>query len=93
MTLHRFWFKFSSAEPYDPVGLGCGVTAHDYSDALSILQETVFAGQELPCIESVVKDVELSALDQKHVVPNMEPAIWRGVWFPKGYLHLWPGSK
>jgi YD repeat-containing protein len=21
-----------------------------------------------------------------NVIPNMEPPIWRGVWFPKGYV-------
>ena len=84
--LHRYWFKFSSIEPYNSLRMGCGVTARDYDDALSILQETVFIGQEVPTIESAVHDVDISSLDEKHVIPNMEPPVWRGVWFPKGYM-------
>ena len=85
MMLHRFWFKFASLEPFDYLQLGCGVTAFDYDDALSILQHTVFAGQALAPIESVVDDVDVRTLDQGHVVPNTEPVVWRG-WFPKGYV-------
>jgi hypothetical protein len=64
---------------------GCGVTAHSYDDALAILNETVFAGKRRPEIEHVVENVEISALDQKHVIPNMEAPTWRGVWYPKGF--------
>jgi hypothetical protein len=83
--MRRFWFRFSEIKPYNPLRLGCGVTAYDYNDALEILARTVFAGQEMPNIESVSQDVDVTTLDQKHVVPNMEPPVWRGVWFPKGY--------
>jgi len=88
MTLHRYWFKFATIEPYNSLRLGCGITARDYDDALSILRDTVFEGQKLPAIESVVHDIDVSTLDQKHVTPNMEPPVWRGVWFPKGYKKL-----
>ena len=71
--------------PYDPLRLGCGVSAYNYADALSILEKAVFGGKQLPRIGSVVEDVQVSDLDQKHVVPNMDPVVWRGVWFPKGY--------
>ena len=85
MSLHRFWFKFSSIQPYNSLRLGCGVTAYNYDDAVSILRETVFDEREFPEIETFIADVDISALDQKHVIPNMEPPVWRGVWFPKGY--------
>lgn len=88
MALHRYWFKFSSIEAFSSLRLGCGVTAHNYEDAVSLMRRTVFAGQELPAIESFVVDVDLATLDQDHVIPNMEPPVWRGVWFPKGYLRL-----
>jgi hypothetical protein len=87
--MHRYWFKFVSNKPYDYLHqLGCGVTARNYDDAVSILRETVFADEELPTIKSVVEDIELSALDQEHVTPNMEPSVWRGLWFPKDYTGL-----
>lgn len=85
MKLHRFWFKFGSLKPYNPLGLGCGVTAYDYDDAIAILRKTVFAGVEVPLVESFVQDVDISGLDQKHVIPNMEAPVWRGVWYPRGY--------
>jgi hypothetical protein len=82
--LKRFWFKFSPL-PNNPLNLGCGVTARDYSDALTLLKERVFRDGHIPTIQEVKENVELAALDQGHVVPNMEPWIFRGVWFPKGY--------
>jgi hypothetical protein len=85
IPLHRYWFTFSSIAPYNALRLGCGVTAYDYEDAVSILLQTVFAGENEPKIEKVIEDVDVSTLDQKHLIPNMEPPIWRGVWFPKGY--------
>ena len=85
MKLHRFWFKFSSIPLPNSLRLGCGVTAYNYDDALVILQETVFSSREFPEIESFVADVDISDLDQKHVIPNMEAPVWLGVWFPKGY--------
>jgi hypothetical protein len=85
MTLHRFWFKFGSLKPYTPLRLGSGVTAYNYEDAIAILRETVFAGEEFPPIESFIPDVDIRELDQKHVIPNMEAPVWRGVWYPRGY--------
>lgn len=81
MTLHRFWITFVSGGPRP----GCGVTAHTYEDALKVLSETVFKGRDFPGVQSVTEDVDVSELDQKHVVPNMEPPNWRGVWYPRGF--------
>jgi hypothetical protein len=65
--------------------LGYGVTAFDQEDALSLLREHVFGGAEMPPTRSVIDDVDLSALDEGHVRPNMETPVFRGVWFPRGY--------
>jgi len=83
--MKRFWIRFKSIPQYSSLRLGCGVTAYDYDDAVSILRDTVFRNKELPLVDTVVEDIDVSTLDQKHVVPNMEPVIWRGVWFPKGF--------
>ncbi len=88
MKLRRFWFRFASLPKFTSLSLGCGVTARDHEDALSILGETVFSGQAIPPIREVIEDVDIAGLDQGHVVPNMEPPIFRGVWFPKGYTFL-----
>jgi hypothetical protein len=31
------------------------------------------------------QDVDVQSLDQGHVIPNMHPPNWRGIWYPKGY--------
>jgi hypothetical protein len=85
--LRRYWFTFSSVKAYSTLRLGCGVTAYDYDDAVSILRQAVFVDDEAFIIERVIEDVDVSNLDPRHVIPNMDPPIWRGVWFPKGY-HL-----
>jgi hypothetical protein len=82
--LTRFWFKFSPLPP-SPLNLGCGVTAHDYDDAISLLKQSVFVENEIPTIVEVITNVDVSTLDQGHVAPNMEVPIFRGVWFPQGY--------
>lgn len=84
--LRRFWFRFRDLPNFSAVGLGCGVTARDYDDAIDILVSTVFRGQAMPPIASVIEDIDISTLDQGHVVPNMEVPVFRGVWFPQGYM-------
>lgn len=85
MNLQRYWIRFK-LEPFQSGPRpGCGVTAYDYNDALAILRSTVFRDREMPSIEQVIEQVDISSLDQSHVVPNMEVTIWRGVWYPKGY--------
>jgi len=84
----RFWFEFKidSAFNYPPgIGFGCGVTAVDYNDAIKILDEKVFTVTERPPFKRVVEDVDIRELDQGHVIPNMNPPIYRGVWYPLGY--------
>jgi len=51
MKLTRYWFKFKFDEFVEiptGVGLGCGVTAYQVSDALEIIKEKVFKGNDLP---------------------------------------------
>lgn len=81
--LHRFWVTL--AEDSNPSRLGYGVTAFDEADALAILRHVVFGGQAMPDVREVRTDVDVRDLDQGHVVTNMNPPNWRGVWFPKGY--------
>jgi hypothetical protein len=86
MSLHRYWFRFSGLRPFASVRLGCGVTAYSYDDAVDVLSRTVFAQEVMPAVESVLADVDVTTLDPRHVIPNMDPTVWRGVWFPKGYV-------
>jgi hypothetical protein len=88
MTLHKYWFKFDLriSEPH-PIGtlLGCGVTAPSYAEALELIRRQVFRSSAMPRVVKCVEDVETSALDAKHVVPNMGDPTHEGVWFPLGY--------
>jgi hypothetical protein len=83
--LKRFWFKFVQLPP-SPLNLGCGITAYDYDDAIVLLKERVFSrSDQVPEIVSFVEDIDISSLNEKHVKPNMEVPVIRGIWFPKGY--------
>jgi len=84
----RFWFEFEidSTFNFPPgIGFGCGITAFNYDDATKILDEKIFATIKRPPFKRVVEDVDIRTLDQGHVIPNMKPPIYRGVWFPLGY--------
>jgi hypothetical protein len=85
--LHRYWFEFDlTLDDVPPLGtlLGCGVTAHSEAEAINIISHRVFGGS-LPRIKRIVRDIDVSTLDQNHVVPNMGNIFKIGVWFPLGY--------
>ena len=72
-NLRRFWFNTRR-------GAGLGVTAYSLGDARAILEEqSLTSGVE---IIGVIEDVDVAQLDQGHVIPNMGPPNFRGVWFP-----------
>jgi hypothetical protein len=61
------------------------VTAHDREDAIEIMRQQLFASSEMPSIVRCIEDVDVSKLDQKHVIPNMGLVVVRGIWFPRGF--------
>lgn len=86
--LRRYWIEFEvSLDDKPPAGLliGCGVTAHNLSDAMSLVKQQIFDGSEVPNVRRVVEDVDISTLDADHVRPNMGMPTYRGIWFPLGY--------
>ena len=88
MKLIRYWFEFGlSLEDRHPSGvlLGCGVTAYSYEDAIALLKDRVFTDQPVPKITRIVENIDVSSLDENHVLPNIETPIYRGIWFPLGY--------
>ncbi len=83
--LRRYWFEFELPKTQARLavyGLGCGVTARDYDDAVNLMKELVFSTHVMPPIRTVIEDVDVSTLDAKHVRVNMGVPIYRGVWFP-----------
>ena len=83
--LRRYWFEFDRPKPEGP-GVnweqGCGVTAYDYEDALTLMKESVFSDRNLPPIRNVIEDIDISALDEERVRSKIGIPVFRGVWFP-----------
>lgn len=86
--MKRFWIEFEGDAAALPAGLtiGCGVTAYDYEDALRLLQEHILKVEPMPKIRKVTENVDVSTLDPGHVLPNMLPPNFRGIWFPLNYF-------
>jgi hypothetical protein len=87
-TLRRFWIEF---EPRLSFGSGFGVTAIDVDDALGLIAEwrRDFLSRDvdpLPPPMRIVEDVDVSTLDPGHVLNQINPPIWRGVWYPRSSL-------
>jgi hypothetical protein len=71
--LIRFWFNIDGK-------LGYGVTAYSLDDAILLLSEAV---DDFDLTSStVVENIDVSTLDQNHVIPNMGAPNFQGVWFP-----------
>lgn len=86
--LIRYWFKFDikTAFDYPPgIGHGCGITAYSLDDALIIMDEKIFNSIKRPPLKVIKENIDISTLDQGHVIPNMKHPLARGVWFPLGY--------
>ncbi|MGD9814272.1 MAG: hypothetical protein AB7Q23_00965 [Hyphomonadaceae bacterium] len=81
-ALRRFWIRLAGGEI--PVGfrMGCGITAFTRDDALGLLLTVWPALEGDPVIVDVTEDVDLTTLDQNHVLPNVGDVTRRGVWFP-----------
>ena len=86
--LTPFWIEFDySPEQQPPVGtrFGVGVTAIDRRDALRLVAHRVFGDGPLPPVKEIRENVDVSSLDEGHVLRNIGPLHVRGVWFPRGY--------
>ena len=59
------------------------MTALNEAEALSLMEEHVFLNG-LPRITTLIEDVDVSALDEGHVLLNMGNVLVRGIWYPLG---------
>jgi hypothetical protein len=80
--LHRYWFTFVSIDKASPLNLGCGATAQSASEAEKMIHELVFPLFGERKINDIVEDIDLDALDQNHVIPNIGNTAVKGIWFP-----------
>ncbi|HEX2581552.1 MAG TPA: hypothetical protein VHL08_06195 [Dongiaceae bacterium] len=85
MMLKRYWFQFEALPRPTALNLGCGVTAFDYDDAIYLLCERVFGQNGPPPIIKCIENIDFSALEKGHVLPNIGQPDARGIWFPQGY--------
>ena len=80
--MKRFWITFEQVES-GPPGLGCGVTAHDVDDAISLIKAEYTQCAGHLAVRSVTADVDVSTLDAKHILPNIGNVFRRGMWWPR----------
>lgn len=85
LELVRFWFEFETPEPPQRWVPRVGVTAWTVDDARLMVSERLLGGRELPHVIALIENVDVSTLDENHVVPNMDPPNERGIWYPRGY--------
>lgn len=87
-NLIRYWFEFDIKIDinYPPgIVIGCGITAFNIEDAYKLLDEKIFISIKRPAIIKTIEHVNISKLDQNHIVHNMGLTNHRGIWFPLGY--------
>ena len=84
-NLIRFWFEFEGdihlLRPFR-IGIGCGVTAYDYNDAVDLIRSELFDGAPLPKIKRVIDNIDVRTLEYNHVQRGMGVCVWRGIWWP-----------
>ena len=68
--------------------MGCRATSLGLEDALQIVGDPIFSGEDLPRITEALEDVEVTTLDSRPVLPNREFSVRRGVWLPRGFGSL-----
>jgi hypothetical protein len=84
MHPRRFWIEFDYPDrPINWPPKECGVTAFTVEDALQLIRAAYHRDAHLPPISRIIEDVDVMSLDQKHVIPNMNPPSWRGIWYPR----------
>jgi hypothetical protein len=84
-SLRKFWFRFEPLPRPTAVNIGCGVTAFDREDAISIIKQLIFGENGPPPILESREDVSLDDIEQNHARPNVGNLEVRGIWFPQGY--------
>lgn len=80
--LRRYWITFAPEGEPSPLNLGCGITAHDQSQAEIFLENEVFPLFGRRSIAQIVEGIDVSTLEENHVRPNMGSPAVIGVWFP-----------
>ena len=62
--------------------MGIGVSAYSRAEAETMARNAASRMGWAFDANGVVEDVDVRGLDQNHVVPNMGPVTFHGVWYP-----------
>ncbi len=85
--LKRYWFVLYPEWRYGP--LNVGVTAISVKEAKELILLNFVKLHAFEALEKlkeeveVIEDVYVRLLDEHHVIPNIGPVTFRGVWFPR----------
>ena len=66
--------------------LGLGVTGFSRDDAFQLLSASGYDLRSDDPSVRITEGIQVADLDQSHIVPNMGPIVFRGVWFPRANL-------
>lgn len=86
MQLIRFWFITHPENKFGPKNIG--VTAYSKDLAKSIIKKEAAKNPYIEMIAvnlesaKVVEGIDIRLLDRDHVVPNIGPVIFEGMWYP-----------
>lgn len=75
--LRTYWIQSSE------ISHGLGVTAFSEDDAFRLLREAGYGLSPSDPAIHVIEGIQVSELDQNHVVPNMGPVVFRSIWYPR----------
>jgi len=86
--LKRYWLIVSADDKLGPRNFG--VTALTIDQAKSLLKTTLtniawqHISKEVIDKAEVIEDIDVSTLDEDHVLPNIGVVSRPGIWFPNG---------
>jgi hypothetical protein len=78
LLLTKYWLTFDKESAYP---LGIGVTAFDTQDAENLVAQNLFGGSLIPAFQLRII-ASLNELESNHVLPNIGPITFRGIWYP-----------
>lgn len=90
LRVRRYWFEFDVDSSAATSGLrarlasGCGVTGRNEDDCLELIKRNVVAGNDLPKVRRVIRNVDVSTLSAM-IQRTMTGSRARGVWYPTSY--------
>ena len=80
--LTRYWIKFETQAAYEPLIVGCGVTAYNKDDVVILIDEVLFKYFDKRQIAEIIPNIDIQTLEASHIRPNMGNPVVRGIWYP-----------